>query len=297
MNKKAEKLVGVLRMHFPELRWRQFKYIDKGWDHDVIVLDDKYVFRFPKRKSYIELLKKEIALLQILEEKISLKIPKYIFIAEDYSCAGYEIVPGKELKPWIYRQLVKPENKRFIAQQIGEFLTQLHSIPLDIVEKYIGIEPPVKKEIRDLRKNALEILPAKLSKREMQVIEKFLNELWEMVKDTPKTLIHYDLSGEHILVDKENTRLTGIIDFSDRSIDDPALDFALLDRYGGYGKKFGKMVFNHYGLGNKTGILHRAEMYLKRLPLRNMVLALKGHDRIKDFEMEYRNFKRKFKLG
>ena len=44
--------------------------------------------------------------------------------------------------------------------------------------------------------------------------------------ERPVALLHHDLALEHILVTPDGTRLTGVIDWGDIALGDPALDFA-----------------------------------------------------------------------
>ena len=51
MNLKS-KLINKLHREFPEVKFKTAKLITKGWDHDVLVLDNKFIFRFAKEKLY-----------------------------------------------------------------------------------------------------------------------------------------------------------------------------------------------------------------------------------------------------
>ncbi|MEK9178969.1 MAG: phosphotransferase, partial [Patescibacteria group bacterium] len=57
------------------------------------------------------------------------------------------------------------------------------------------------------------------------------------------SIIHADIAPEHIIINPETHRLSGIIDFGDVEIGDPAYDFAFLGRYG---KEFLEKVYETY---------------------------------------------------
>ncbi len=59
----------------------------------------------------------------------------------------------------------------------------------------------------------------------------------------PKVITHCDIQEKNILIDKDLTQITGIIDFSDAMIADPALDF---DRLWDYGNEFVHGVYEAY---------------------------------------------------
>jgi len=56
------------------------------------------------------------------------------------------------------------------------------------------------------------------------------HDAFESVRPGPSRLVHDDLSDDHILF--EDGRITGIIDFSDASFGDPAIDLAFFWRLG-----------------------------------------------------------------
>lgn len=45
---KAELFLQKIRNEFPEVKWKHHRFLTHGWDHIVIVLDDKMIFRAPK---------------------------------------------------------------------------------------------------------------------------------------------------------------------------------------------------------------------------------------------------------
>ena len=60
----AEYLVKRIRKEFPELEWDRYRYIDDGAEHEVIILDERWVFRIPW--GYQDKLTNEIACLNYL---------------------------------------------------------------------------------------------------------------------------------------------------------------------------------------------------------------------------------------
>jgi len=45
-------LIAETRKEFPQLKFKNAKLVTKGWDHDVLVLDDKFIVRLAKDKLY-----------------------------------------------------------------------------------------------------------------------------------------------------------------------------------------------------------------------------------------------------
>ncbi len=101
--------------------------------------------------------------------------------------------------------------------------------------------------------------------------------LLEML-DSPSlrlTPIHGDLSADHVLI--RNGRLSGVIDWGDACLGDPALDFAAL--WHELGETFAREVAKH-GTGGREGTFWlRADLYRRLAPLHGLLHALERGDR------------------
>lgn len=255
------RLLHRIADEFPEISWNIHKYINHGWDHEVIILDDTLVFRFPNSSEYLPALKDEIRLLDYLSSKIDCHIPRYLYVAGDSSFAGYEIIQGAELTTELFENL-SDEDQMTIAKQTAKFLTQLHTIRLDEIERFNVTHADLKAEAEKLRINAKQHLPTSLNAQEYQHVLSVLDE-FDAILDSehPLALIHNDFSPNHILWDMTAKEI-GIIDFSDRAISDPAFDFAELFLYG---KSFVEDVYSSYQGPKDDMLLARAATYLKRV--------------------------------
>lgn len=287
---KAEFFLQKIKIEFPEVKWKKYIYLTHGWDHVIIILDSKFVFRMPKKvsKDSLSNLHDEIQLLRYLKNKVRASIPDYTYLSKDKSLAGYKLVEGRELNLNLYKQLSASE-KENIAKQLADFLTTLHKTPFSIAKKYnIRTETPAKLyawQVRDIKKY---IFP-RLNKKEVLIIQKYLVELKAALDlNFSSALKHGDLTWEHILWDNRKKRVN-IIDFSDRSLGDPASDFAGLWEYG---SELVKRVYKLYR-GKKDGkLLYRSQLYFKRIPLFVMKDALTGFPCT--FKDGYAMFKKRF---
>jgi len=235
-------------------------------------------------------LKSEIGLLAYLKKKVDVGIPDYTYISRDQSLAGYDIVPGKELTLARFQRLTK-EEKETIARQLARFITTLHAIPKSVLKKCHVCTDDFQRRIATLRRDIKVLLYPRLSKREIKTISLFLNELKnEMGREFSRALVHQDLGDIHILWDRKNKQIN-IIDFSDRSYGDPAIDFTgLLD----YGTAFTRRVYRLYKGIKDERMLIRAKLYYKRMPLWLMMDALRGDPCT--FKQGYEMFRRRFKI-
>jgi len=78
-------------------------------------------------------------------------------------------------------------------------------------------------------------------------------------------LIHGDFGPTNILYDQEKQCLSGIIDFSEMRVSDPAYDIAALIGFFGYGLSFAESMIPHYP---------EIEYYIERAKLYQTTFAL-----------------------
>ncbi len=284
MNKKL--LLQKIKKEFPNLKWKTAKHNVEGWDHYVLILDNKYVFRFPRKPVYQKRLYTEAMLLNYLAVRVNVPVPKYEFISKDKTFAGYPLIPGIQITPEVFKTISQSARHR-IAKQLAQFFSILHKTPLNIAKKYEKGTTNNRKLYKELVKNTNKHIKPRLSKNNYQLIESFLKEFTKYQNHPHKCLVHADIHQDHLLVSTDKKRLSGIIDFADRAIGDPALDFTELWLYG---RKFIEKVYKHYTGPKDKDFLHRAMLYCKRIPLWVMAspfLGMRGK-----FKTGYKLFKK-----
>lgn len=265
--KDASILLSRIKGAFPNLSWKTFEYINHSWDHEIIILDNKAVFRFPASSEYLPLLHNEVRLLNHLSDTVPVSIPHYIFVPTDYSFAGYKIIPGVELTESVFREL-DTGAKDTVASQLASFLSHLHNQPLSDLRQFNVTTADLKKESIMLRAQADKYLKTKLTTQEYKDALDALDELDRVIAtQLPAVLTHNDLSPKHILWDDSSQQI-GIIDFSDRAIADPAFDFTELFLYG---RDFAQKVYDLYEGPKDSQFLGRAVIYLKRMGIYMLV--------------------------
>ncbi|MFI5240111.1 MAG: aminoglycoside phosphotransferase family protein [Candidatus Saccharimonadia bacterium] len=253
-------LLNKIRHNFPKLNWSNYQYVDEGWDHEVIILDNQIVFRFPNDPDYLEQLTVEIAVLEKLAPLVdSVTIPKYSYISEDKKFAGYNYISGTTLTKDIFDRLSRKEVNE-IARKIASFLTLLHTC---ISKGYNFQEVPLSDLLETRSEDRIQVekyLKPSLSHRDFQLVEMILTDVEGLVlNNLPAVLLHGDIYSTHLLWDAGQMNL-GIIDFSDMNIGDPAYDFAELYEYG---EEFVRLVYQYYEAPKDDTFLNRAIIYQK----------------------------------
>ncbi len=277
-----------IQAEFPDLRWTSHRHLTHGWDHAIVILDEAFVFRAPKAQAYRDALADEVRLLRYLQPRVNVGIPDYTYQSADGSFAGYPLLPGRELDVDSFRELSDNQRRR-IADQLAAFLTAVHKIPRSTARELGVPEPDPRQDLDDLRRDTEALVLPRLAPHEVPVVRAFLTEMAAEPRTVhPTTLVHGDLSGEHILWDAGSQQVN-IIDFSDRSIGDHALDFAYLHAYG---SEFIEQVLKRYRGPKDEGMQRRARLYFRRGALETMVHSLQGYPCT--FEEGYAEFLARF---
>lgn len=283
-------LLQRIRDAFPQLGWQTHRVLTHGWDHIVIVLDGKIVFRFPRDKEYRDELQDEIRLLHYLKKRVEVGIPEYNYVSEDKSFAGYDMLGGRELTCSRFRRLPAAE-KDAVAGQLAGFMSTLHATPEAIITRCNVRTENEEKVYQDLVHDTRELLFPRFREEDIQLVEEYFGALrGALSHDHSHVLAHNDLTSEHILWDSKTKRIN-IIDFSDRALGDPAGDLAgLLE----YGAKFTEKVFGLYSGKKDDRMLKRAQLYFKRIPFSIMIGSMRGFPCT--FEQGYTVFRERFKV-
>ena len=260
---------AVITTAFPEFRGARVELLDEGWDFKVFEVDGRWLFRFPKREASVAKLNTECKLLPGLGEWVSLPVPNYEYFCESPESssrpfAGYRKLPG------IAGDTSKMVDRNGVARQLGVFLARLHTYPVDKARE-AGVQ-----EKRDLVAHLRDRSREQLRKLDGLNVDPGLLRRY-LENDTPvsfegaASLVHNDLWAEHILVDSRSDRVSGIIDWSDIVIGDPAIDFACL--YAWYGESWLENVLVHYTGKLDAEVISRSRYLAACLAIHNITLG------------------------
>lgn len=239
----------IIEKNFPQIRIDNIMPVFGGWSSDVLEVNHKLIFRFPKRPETESRFQKEIKLLPELAKVLSVKIPDFEFIGEydKKVFVGYRKIPGLPLASCNY-------GSGNLVDQTAKVITEIHRFP---VHRAMKLKVPKLNWRREyvsfyerVRNKAFPLMNITLQEKAVLVWEEFLDN-----KDNFRFVplfIHRDLSGDaHILCDPERVEITGIIDWEDAAIGDPAIDFTGI--YWDCGEEFTRRVLAKYaGKVDKT---------------------------------------------
>lgn len=282
--REARRIVSAC---LPELPLRGVRRLGAGWDSDLFLVDvgaaGRIVFRFPRRPPVAEALERVLRLLPELGPSLPAPVPRFTHVVRGCTAAplpfaGYPLLPGRTL---MSTDLSAGKLRRLSAA-LGQFLAALHRFSVARAEA-LGVPPATVAGGRTR-------LAAFLALAGEQVAPLF-NEpegerfaRWLASLDRPDqfafspVLLHGDLGDDQILVDARTGRLSGVIDFDDAAIGDPALDFAGLLRH--LGEPFTRRALRAYGAGDDVAeaMLRRAAVYVAIAPLHEVLYGLEIAD-------------------
>jgi aminoglycoside 2''-phosphotransferase len=226
-----EALTARIRAAFPTLYFSRAELIGSGDDNLVVILDGEQVARFPRSAEYRDRFAAELILLAKLEPVSPLDVPHYSHVARDRSCGVYRMIQGHEMTPEVFFAM-KPEDRDADLAALAAFLSALHAFPAETIANAAGAiartwtgEQFAAHYRGVTRAGIAQIVSA-------QALVRFdaFHDAFETVAPGPARLAHNDLTDDHILV--RDSRIAGIIDFSDAAFGDPAIDFAWFWRLG-----------------------------------------------------------------
>lgn len=280
-------LLDRIRHDFPGLTWSNFEFMTHSWEYQVIILDDKYVFRFPNSSALLPSLKREILLLEKITMPSHIQIPRYAMIAKDKSFVGYPIVTGSALTLKGFDGLA-PTQQDDLAGKVADFLRTLHSTPLESVKALAEDQTTeLVREDEELQHKLELLIKPRLSPEHYAKAQQTLTAcIKQRQSHHDRKLIHGDFYGRHMLWEPTQATL-GVIDFSDCGLGDPAMDFAELFEFG---VDFAQKVAENYGLENPSTILKRALLYYQRVGVFLMINSLE--DTKIDFQEAYGLFQK-----
>jgi aminoglycoside phosphotransferase (APT) family kinase protein len=121
IRQEPEAIISRVRPDHQSIQWLQ-----GGDNRDVIVVDGREAFRFPKDESGVEVGRYEFAVLELLQGKLSVAIPEPIELAADGSYNVLSFLPGKVLSKKAVTELPF-EKRRALGSAIGNALTELNT--------------------------------------------------------------------------------------------------------------------------------------------------------------------------
>lgn len=239
-----EQAAQLLEEQFP-ISVHSIREIGEGFDNTILLVNDCYTFRFPRREIAVKLLTSEWELLRIIADQLPIPIPKPIYIGSASRAfprifIGYEYLPGNTPEGLTNKERIQ------MAEQLGSFLKKLHSfstkqfklVPYDEFDR-LHIDKRKSRLIDSIKQLRMhEDIPL------FHLAEDYAKKLTHIEVPTVHVLTHGDLHIRNMLIN-EKKELTGIIDWGDTHIGHTAVDLSIA--YSLCPSEGRKQFFTNYG--------------------------------------------------
>lgn len=274
-DEKFAQHIETIKSIFPDLDTTNAIVNKDGLTNDVILIDDR-VFRFPKDDWARQSLHTEAQLLATIQPHISLKLPTVEHVSDAmFVC---DRIVGE---PLFRHDLMRmdADRRKNVLSQLGEFLTELHHIPLETITKNTDLKMPDSNP----HKQAIEFyqtIQEKLFPLVMTHTRAIIDDIFRPIFVNPgffrfeTALIHDDLAQYHILFDQSASHIKGVIDFGVAHIGDPAKDIGLL--ISTYGESLIEQIADVYP--DYSTLLPRARYYAKTLEIQWVLGGIRTND-------------------
>lgn len=256
----------LIEMAFPQLDIRRIVFLGAGWDSTTVLVNDELVFRFPRRADVARAIEVERCLMPSLAPRLPLPIPRFDFVAEPlpgypWRFVGYRALPGRPMAEMPASNLCLEQ----IGRALGAFVRALHDAPVELAERCAAVSYTPEGWVErhwQLAQDTLPIVERALGEEPARRLQAF----WAEYRNDPRSrqftpvIVHADLNPDHVLIDPATGEVTGVIDFGDACIGDPAIDFA------GFPEEIVASMLATYGRDG-PGLLHRSQVLARAIPL------------------------------
>jgi aminoglycoside phosphotransferase (APT) family kinase protein len=247
----------LLARRLPGYEVRSVRALGEGLDNAAHEVNGELIVRTSKETDparRAESIRREAELLAVVARIATLPVPQPIFADPGAGIIAYLRRPGL---PLLDHPVAEPAR---LAPTLGRFLGRLHHTPLEEVEHLVERDAyPPSAWLRGAKQDYREVsgrLPASARRQ----IEDFLGRT-PPAELRALAFCHNDLGSEHVLADAGRGKVTGIIDWTDAAVTDPARDLALV--YRDLGPEVFRLALTHYEGPFDGSDLERAVFYAR----------------------------------
>jgi aminoglycoside 2''-phosphotransferase len=230
----AERLstyVGVVATSWDGSFGRDAVLLHAGRDHDVVLIGSELVFRFPRHQRALDALPREVAALHglaALDPGIGVVLPEVVVDCSG-SVLGRAFVAQRrldgEVLPRASVDAVGPMAYRFAAE-LARVLDALAAVRVDSALERVLTRAPMRTSFGELADAVRERVYGLMSAAGRARAAAELDAVLAVEPPGDAVLVHGDFGGTNLRWDADATRLTGVIDWSQVHLGDPAYDVA-----------------------------------------------------------------------
>lgn len=232
------------------LRPDQLEANFSGWHKHVLLSDDK-VFLFPRSPEFAKVVARELAFYKQFSHSETIALPKLIKKVKDRKISYYEFGAVTRLEGIPFSQFINEIDLQQLEQlllNLTEIIASWHSLPVGKLPKLLSTAPRTVEEEITVNNWHRKVLSPETTETAIDCIYRFIQKInpepslpgnlaqeiatkakWtEAIKELAglsEVLVHGDVHEDHILVESDNWKITGIVDWETARIDHPIWDF------------------------------------------------------------------------
>ena len=273
---------ALVAAQFPGLAPVSARPLAAGWDNTAFLINETFVFRFPRRAVAVDLLIRESGLLPTLAPLLPVAVPVPLFCGAPtdnfpWPFAGYRLIPGRSA----CQAALTAAQRLALAEPLAEFLRILHHLPTGPAV-LLGIPPDPLQRID----------PGKCFRRAHERLRE-AHDLGLLAAAAPfeallaaaptayearaDAVVHGDLYARHLLLD-ETRHLAGVIDWGDVHLGDPACDLMLAHAFlppaahAAFRRAYGPIAELPWRIARLRALVHTLNLLVYAHDLRDEVL-------------------------
>jgi aminoglycoside phosphotransferase (APT) family kinase protein len=255
-----------------EYQIRSIEGIGEGLDNAAFVVNGELIVRFRKDRDEAAPATAEARLLAAVRAISPVPVPEVVFA--DARCLAYWRLPGVPLLDVPGAQ--RASRAGAIAATLGDLLAALHSAPVERMAELVETDDTPAEHWRRDAARAYAAVATEVPAIHRRPIERFV-EAAPPDRAHARAFTHSDLGIEHVLVDPSAWTVTGVIDWSDAAIADPAYDFGLVLR--DLGPAALDAAIGAYGIEIDDGLRERAGFYARCMLLEDLAYGVETNQR------------------
>lgn len=219
----------LIETQFPQLGAVHLQPFGEGWDNKAFLINDRIVFRFPRREVAAPAIQYEMAILSKIAPHLPLPIPNPIYAGKPdfgypWVFSGYDILDGD----LACSARLNEAERHQLAAPLGEFLACLHQQafrfdPANMPPDNLGRNDLVK--VHERIEKHYPMTKGLLSPELRRAVRAYMDHppSFQIQRDS---LVHGDFYVRHLLLNASR-HLAGVIDFGDCMLGDPGIDMAM----------------------------------------------------------------------
>lgn len=221
----------LIQEQFPDLAAEKIRLLGVGWDNSAFIVNEIYIFRFPRREIALPLLEAEWCALPKLAARLPVPIPfpEWKGVPSEkfpWPFTGYRMVPGLSA----CHANLSEEQRAHLAEPIARFLKDLHAIPpAELAPCHFFGDNRARIDwaliTQRIAKTFQQLDEIGLPEQKTE-LEALVATLQNLRPPSNSTVVHGDFYVRHLLID-EKLHLAGVIDWGDVHLGDPAIDLAI----------------------------------------------------------------------